>query len=60
MVHCDISVGNILILPKAIHQKYDGPKVVEWTGLLVDWELSKPVNEKAALSRGRQPVGRAV
>ncbi|TBU26695.1 hypothetical protein BD311DRAFT_423068 [Dichomitus squalens] len=48
VMHCDISSGNILILPTFIvSDDDDGNRVVciRWRGILADWELSKPVSE---------------
>lgn len=55
IIHRDISGGNILILPKAMFDQRKGRKFVKWFGLLADWEMSKPIYEKASLSRARQP-----
>ena len=46
MLHRDISGGNILILPKVTG------RTIKWTGLLTDWEMSKPTDYKGV---GRQP-----
>ena len=52
LLHRDISGGNILIYPKI---KRDGTKcAIVWTGLLVDWELSKPVDDDQAPSKASQ------
>ncbi|TBU38176.1 hypothetical protein BD309DRAFT_547695 [Dichomitus squalens] len=48
VIHCDVSSGNILILPTFIaSDDDDGKRVVRirWRGILADWELSKPVSE---------------
>ncbi|KAM5541530.1 hypothetical protein V8D89_004720 [Ganoderma adspersum] len=50
VLHRDISGGNILILPKVI--KGTNGKTIKWTGLLSDWEMSKPTDYKGL---GRQP-----
>ncbi|CDO75325.1 hypothetical protein BN946_scf184848.g2 [Trametes cinnabarina] len=60
IMHRDISGGNILILPKATvvaNQSDPSKNTIEmsWTGLLVDWELSKPLIGRAGLPRPRQP-----
>ncbi|KAI9058412.1 hypothetical protein FKP32DRAFT_1606819 [Trametes sanguinea] len=55
IMHRDISGGNILILPQAVVDDGDGSISMRWTGLLVDWELSKPLKGEAGLSRPRQP-----
>ncbi|KAL7279911.1 hypothetical protein ACG7TL_006320 [Trametes sanguinea] len=56
IMHRDISGGNILILPKVVSATPAGDLVdVQWTGLLVDWELSKPLKGQAGLPRPRQP-----
>ena len=49
IIHRDVSVGNILILPtiRTVH----GRKIVYWVGLLCDWELAKDINLEVA----RQP-----
>ncbi|KAL7279912.1 hypothetical protein ACG7TL_006321 [Trametes sanguinea] len=55
IMHRDISGGNILILPQAVVEEPDGTIAMRWTGLLVDWELSKPLKGQAGLCRPRQP-----
>ncbi|KAH9896024.1 hypothetical protein C8Q73DRAFT_643740 [Cubamyces lactineus] len=55
VVHRDVSGGNILILPKVVHDEADGSVSVTWKGLLTDWELSKPIHEAEPLLRPRQP-----
>lgn len=50
MLHRDISGGNILILPRVI--KGDNGGEIKWSGLLTDWEMSKPTDYKGV---GRQP-----
>ena len=49
IIHRDISVGNILILP--ILRLGAKAKYVYWTGVLTDWELAKDVKIEIA----RQP-----
>ena len=41
IIHRDVSVGNILILP--ILRLGEKAKYVYWTGVLTDWELAKDV-----------------
>lgn len=56
-----MSAGNILILPKL--GDTETPKdpaaprkrAINWTGVLVDWELSKPIHDKVVAPRARQP-----
>ncbi|KAI0323283.1 hypothetical protein GY45DRAFT_1264877, partial [Cubamyces sp. BRFM 1775] len=55
VVHRDVSSGNILILPKVVHNKKTGRPCFAWKGLLADWELSKPIHEAEPLLRPRQP-----
>ncbi len=55
IIHRDISGGNILILPKRVYMKKRARYWIKWTGLLVDWELSKPVESNVPLSLARQP-----
>ncbi|EJF59448.1 hypothetical protein DICSQDRAFT_172045 [Dichomitus squalens LYAD-421 SS1] len=52
LLHRDISGGNILILPKVSNEE-DGIRILKWTGILADWEMSKPLQNP--LSRPRQP-----
>ncbi|TBU58917.1 hypothetical protein BD310DRAFT_1012262 [Dichomitus squalens] len=52
LLHRDISGGNILILPKVSNEE-DGSHFLKWTGILADWEMSKPLQNP--LSRPRQP-----
>ncbi|RPD55668.1 hypothetical protein L226DRAFT_494709 [Lentinus tigrinus ALCF2SS1-7] len=53
LIHGDISFGNVLILPTLVEK--DGQLVVEWRGILADWELSKPIPEDGKAARARQP-----
>lgn len=55
IVHRDVSGGNILILPLHVFDPSKGKMVIKWHGLLVDWELSKPVHENQDPPRARQP-----
>ncbi|KAI0357238.1 hypothetical protein OH77DRAFT_146381 [Trametes cingulata] len=45
LLHRDISAGNVLILP-TLGVNPSGKEVVEWRGLLTDWELAKPVSRE--------------
>ncbi|KAI0688433.1 hypothetical protein C8T65DRAFT_746599 [Cerioporus squamosus] len=53
IIHGDISLGNILILPTFV--KKNGQLKVEWRGILSDWELSKLIPEDGKAHRARQP-----
>ena len=55
IIHRDVSGGNILILPKRVFMKKRRRYWIKWTGLLVDWELSKPVESDVPLTLARQP-----
>ncbi|KAM5541559.1 hypothetical protein V8D89_004749 [Ganoderma adspersum] len=55
IIHRDVSGGNILILPKRMFMKKRGRYWIKWTGLLVDWELSMPVESNVPLTLARQP-----
>ncbi|EIW52973.1 uncharacterized protein TRAVEDRAFT_135109, partial [Trametes versicolor FP-101664 SS1] len=55
IIHRDISGGNILIFPKVVHDVQAGTKALNWSGLLTDWELSKPLRHKSGQLRARQP-----
>ncbi|TBU38955.1 hypothetical protein BD309DRAFT_873299, partial [Dichomitus squalens] len=52
ILHRDISGGNILILP-CLHEE-PGGSYIEWSGLLTDWEMSKPLPDGVA-GEARQP-----
>ncbi|PIL32481.1 hypothetical protein GSI_05184 [Ganoderma sinense ZZ0214-1] len=54
LLHCDISDGNILICPKIRRDKNGENPMVVWTGILSDWELSKPVDTQDTASRATQ------
>lgn len=45
-VHCDISSGNILILPLRMLEPGTNRTVIKWWGYLSDWELARPVGVK--------------
>ncbi|PIL27023.1 hypothetical protein GSI_10162 [Ganoderma sinense ZZ0214-1] len=51
ILHRDISGGNILICPKILRQRDGKKRSIMWTGILSDWELSKPVDTHEAASR---------
>ncbi|KAI0641668.1 hypothetical protein C8Q79DRAFT_918903 [Trametes meyenii] len=57
LLHRDVSGGNVLILPKIHYDRAKNVIRLKWTGLLADWEMSKPVHEKhdEASSPPRQP-----
>ncbi|KAI0667547.1 hypothetical protein C8Q78DRAFT_1105481, partial [Trametes maxima] len=55
IVHRDVSGGNILIYPKVAYDVETNEAIMNWSGLLADWELSKPVVEKGGLHCARQP-----
>ncbi|TFK80914.1 hypothetical protein K466DRAFT_604945, partial [Polyporus arcularius HHB13444] len=41
-LHRDVSGGNVLIYPR-IFKATNGKSYLKWTGLLADWEMSKPI-----------------
>ncbi|KAI1781851.1 hypothetical protein LXA43DRAFT_593736 [Ganoderma leucocontextum] len=53
ILHRDISDANVIILPKLV-TTVDGQSVLNWTGILTDWENSKPMNMQPQ-ARPRQP-----
>ncbi|KAI0354479.1 hypothetical protein OH77DRAFT_1548724 [Trametes cingulata] len=53
LLHRDISAGNVLILPRLVKDE-SGVEIVEWYGILTDWELAKRVPEGEA-DVARQP-----
>ena len=53
-MHRDISGGNILIYPRLVYDEAQGCTVVEWRGLLTDWEMSKSIIWSPSLGK-RQP-----
>ena len=54
LLHRDISGGNILIYPKVICDKNGRHASLVWSGILSDWELSKPVGTQEATTRATQ------
>ena len=54
ILHCDISGGNILIYPKVKRDSDGNDPVLIWTGILTDWELSKPLDTHEAAHRATQ------
>ncbi|KAM5541551.1 hypothetical protein V8D89_004741 [Ganoderma adspersum] len=48
------SGGNVLILPKIRRDKDGNNPMVVWTGVLSDWELSRPVDAQDAASKQTQ------
>ena len=54
ILHCDISGGNILIYPKVKRDSEGNDPVLIWTGILTDWELSKPLDTHEAAYRATQ------
>ncbi|KAI0668377.1 hypothetical protein C8Q78DRAFT_980056 [Trametes maxima] len=55
ILHRDIGVGNILILPEPV-KLGDGMYTSHWRGMLTDWELSKSVPWVGELSREGRPA----
>ncbi|KAI0808256.1 hypothetical protein C8Q74DRAFT_1213922 [Fomes fomentarius] len=45
ILHCDVSGGNILILP--VYVDNERGNAIAWRGILADWEMSKPLNGQA-------------
>ncbi|KAI0668356.1 hypothetical protein C8Q78DRAFT_1081234 [Trametes maxima] len=54
LLHRDISIGNILILPTT-EAKEDESRVVVRHGILTDWELAKPLCDDESQECQRQP-----
>ncbi|EJF59424.1 hypothetical protein DICSQDRAFT_22180, partial [Dichomitus squalens LYAD-421 SS1] len=56
ILHCDISSGNILILPTfVLQQEGDMTLRVTWRGILADWELSKPISRGEEVNQALRP-----
>ncbi|KAI1786097.1 hypothetical protein LXA43DRAFT_79682 [Ganoderma leucocontextum] len=53
ILHRDISDANIVILPK-IATARGNQSILNWTGILTDWETSKPMDMQPR-ARARQP-----
>ena len=53
VLHRDISGGNILIVPRVFQKGEE--LFVAWSGLLTDWEMSKPTSNTLTPARARQP-----
>ncbi|KAI0648470.1 hypothetical protein C8Q79DRAFT_1102892 [Trametes meyenii] len=54
MLHRDISIGNILILPTTETREDRSSRVVR-RGMLTDWELAKPLCDDSSQESQRQP-----
>ncbi|KAI0808328.1 hypothetical protein C8Q74DRAFT_1232831 [Fomes fomentarius] len=54
LIHHDISSGNLLILPVLARTPGEADLRVVWTGILSDWEISKPVAESGDAGRARK------
>ncbi|TFK80909.1 hypothetical protein K466DRAFT_442269, partial [Polyporus arcularius HHB13444] len=54
-LHRDVSGGNILIYPRVIWASGGRVWLMKWTGLLADWEMSKPILDEPAGKFPRQP-----
>ncbi|TBU36904.1 hypothetical protein BD309DRAFT_877450 [Dichomitus squalens] len=54
ILHCDISGGNILIYPKIVRVPEGQIPTVVWTGVLTDWELSRPLDSREVMSKVTQ------
>ena len=52
-MHSDISAGNILIHPTVVHDVKTGCLVIDWHGILSDWELAKHTDMKIMLQPER-------
>ncbi|KAI0373179.1 hypothetical protein BV20DRAFT_795314 [Pilatotrama ljubarskyi] len=55
ILHRDIGIGNILILPTLVKLK-TGLYTSKWKGVLTDWELAKSVPYIGELPQGRRPA----
>ncbi|KAI0660068.1 hypothetical protein C8Q70DRAFT_1132735 [Cubamyces menziesii] len=56
IMHRDVSGGNILIFPRPVNDPSLGSMhMMRWGGLLVDWELSKPITQQGVSPQARQP-----
>lgn len=49
-LHGDVSAGNVLICPTVVRSDVDGKLRVVWRGVLIDWELARPVAEDLQIS----------
>ncbi|EJF60931.1 hypothetical protein DICSQDRAFT_170786 [Dichomitus squalens LYAD-421 SS1] len=54
LLHRDVSGGTILIIPQVKRDQNGANLAVVWTGLLSDWEYSKPVDDERAPSHATQ------
>ncbi|RPD53587.1 hypothetical protein L226DRAFT_488319 [Lentinus tigrinus ALCF2SS1-7] len=55
ILHRDVSGGNILIYPRIVYNAKTREHCIKWSGLLADWEMSKPFGDKSASKVQRQP-----
>ena len=53
LMHSDISAGNILINPTVVHDVKTRRLVIDWHGILSDWELAKHTDVKITLQPER-------
>ena len=56
LLHRDISSGNLLILPRFDRGSEDMVPSIAYTGILTDWEMSKPIYDHHAKSLTSQAV----
>ncbi|EJF59474.1 hypothetical protein DICSQDRAFT_172068 [Dichomitus squalens LYAD-421 SS1] len=56
ILHRDISDSNIIIVPKVVQANSNSPRLLNWTGVLTDWEMSKPTASHGDLTPARQPL----
>ncbi|TBU58897.1 hypothetical protein BD310DRAFT_764502, partial [Dichomitus squalens] len=55
VLHRDIVDSNIMIYPR-VRVREDGGLALVWTGMLIDWDLSKPIMGPNERSLARQPI----
>nr|VWO96515.1 Uncharacterized protein [Ganoderma boninense] len=53
ILHRDIGGGNILLYPKIVVE--NDVWWMKWSGVLIDWEVSRPIVKEGTLSIPRQP-----
>lgn len=53
ILHRDIGGGNILLYPRVVVE--NEIRRLRWRGILIDWEVSRPIIEEGAPSIPRQP-----
>ncbi|KAI0739903.1 hypothetical protein C8Q80DRAFT_1124200 [Daedaleopsis nitida] len=47
MLHCDLSVGNVIVVPTVVLDEARGFKRIELRGMLIDWKFTRAITHLA-------------